>query len=90
MTKQEEIREGIDKIIKEWIRSNYPIGKETFCDLVKRIQVFEDSQDVVIKVERELPPIAVVSGDEWSLKQCRWTQEAMLKAGFVAVESLVG
>ena len=30
-----------------------------------------------------------MSGDEWSLKQCRWTQEAMLKAGYVVVESLM-
>ncbi len=55
MTKQEEIREGMEKLITQWIIKHYPIGTETFSNLVKRIQEFEDSQGVVIKVDRELP-----------------------------------
>jgi len=46
VTRQEEIREGMEELIKHWIIKNYPIGKETFSDLVKRIQAFEDSQGI--------------------------------------------
>jgi len=48
---REEIRTGIEKLIIRWTRDNYPIGKETFIDLVKHIQEFEDTQGVVIKVD---------------------------------------
>ncbi len=90
MTKQKEIREVLDTlccVAKAKDLSKSPTG---FDDEVSRAMLELQELGVVIKVERELPPIAVVSGDEWSLKQCRWTQEAMLEAGFVAVESLVG
>lgn len=53
MSQQDIIREGMEKLITQWIIKHYPIGSETFSDLVKRIQEFEDSQDVVIKVESE-------------------------------------
>ena len=53
MSRQEEIREGVTEIIKQWIIHNYPVGSETFADLTKHIQEFEDSQGVVIKVTEE-------------------------------------
>ena len=55
MSKRKDIRKGMEQIIKEWIIHNYPIGSEMFSDLVKRIQEFESSEGVVIRVERELP-----------------------------------
>ena len=51
MSRQEEIREGVTEIIKQWIIHNYPVGSETFADLTKHIQEFEDSQGVVIRAD---------------------------------------
>lgn len=96
MTKQKEIREGMEGVIKEWIISNYPIGRETFFDLVKRIQEFEDSQGVVVKVDRELPENKWPLGYYHTFAHLELAHDAvleaqqdMLKAGYVAVEPLV-
>ncbi len=103
MTKQEEIREGITEIIKQWIISNYPCGSETFADLTVRIQKYEVSQGVRIAVDRELPknPIKVtnafwLSETELNARQLesdcfmKVIQDGMLSAGYVATEPLIG
>ena len=90
MNKQEKIREGVEELIKHWIRKNYLIGKGTFPDLVKRIQAFEDSQGVVIKVDGELP-LKPESYDNYYAEWQRYDegQEDLLKAGCGFFEPLI-
>jgi len=63
--------------------------------LVKRIQERENSQGVVIKVERELPPQEFFGDKYWEAYHPspkfveQKTKESMLKAGYVAVEPLL-
>lgn len=97
MTKQEEIREGTEKIIKEWIISNYPMGSETFSDLVRKIQGFEVSQGVVIKVDggnkncRGCVGTGMIGGAGINdcCPDCNGTGKVFC-VGYVATESLVG
>jgi len=52
MTKQEEIKEGMEAIVSDMVygvRAHF-----TSKEIVARLQKFESSQGVVIKVEREL------------------------------------
>ncbi len=91
MTKQEEIREGIDRIIQHWnpcaststdwtpLHGGLTVGQ----DLVNYLH----SQGVVIKVDRELPEPVGVEILVGAIIHA--TQQDMLKAGYVAVEPLV-
>lgn len=56
MTKQQEIREEITRVMERWTAHNYPIGSQTFSDLANQIFSYLHSRDVVIvDRERELP-----------------------------------
>ena len=80
MTKQEKMREGIAKLIND---APATLSNE---DLAFRIMGYEDSEGVVIKVNKELPDISYYSAYPEIIED---TQKDMLKAGYVAVESLV-
>ncbi len=87
MTKQEEVRDGLQKIVDGY-DSTLPIDKPCpHCEVVIKILNYLHSKGVVIKVDRELPPApwAVYRIDEIAGK----TQQSMLKAGYVAVEELI-
>ena len=77
MSKQEEIREGIDRTL--------------FALEAGEISVFEAKQKLsdlgcVLKVDRELPSIMTLFG---GLKHAGTYQREMLEAGYVAVEPLI-
>lgn len=105
MAKQEEIREGVLKlttlrgdveaIIGSWFLDHKEISKLAPL-ATKAIFKHLHSQDVVLKVERELP---VCFGDFRTVKNRRESdyatgfhdcKDAMLKAGYEAVEPLIG
>jgi len=115
MTKQEEIREGIAQRIWDFRRSVSGLqanneweglleggaAKRLTRAMAKEIMGYEDSQGVVIKVDRELPenPYELKAQQAWdindgnSVAYKRWygyrrCLEDM--AGYVAVEPLTG
>ena len=87
MTIQEKIREGIEKIIKEWVISNYPIGPEAFSDLVERIQEFEDSQGVVLRKDGHVE--FNLTGIPPTPTQMSEISKAYKEAGYEATEPLI-
>lgn len=86
MTKQEELREEmIDQL-----GLIFPISRDITTKATVELLKALHSQGVVIKVDRELPPL--ISRDmydkkeiEIAIKQAR----LMLRAGYVAVEPLI-
>ena len=104
MTKQEEIREGILKIIHFYNRGTTDANDAQLRD---KLISYLHSQGVVIKVDRELPenPIwatlekTVISGAgietreqiklEGAGSTYKIAQQEMLQAGYVAVEPLI-
>jgi len=94
MSKQEEIREGMEQIVSDMV---YGVGAHyTSGEIVAKLQEFEDSQGVVIKVERELPRNRWPSGYWATHAHFEPTHDAVeeaqddtLKAGFGAFLPLV-
>ena len=90
MDKREEIREGLEIEIDYILGLTPPKDRETRLALVKSfvigIQRFEDSQGVVIKVDRELPELGNHRGHNMCVEDA---QTDILKAGYVAVEPLI-
>ena len=93
MTKQEEIKGEIYRILYDVACSPYPERGGLLENRASQILAYLHSQGVVIKVERELPPRYFANR-----KKMPWvsdydveknTQEEMLKAGYVAVEPLI-
>ena len=85
MTKQEEIREGMEEIISDMV---YAVGAHfTSKEIVVKLQEYENSQDVVLKVESELP-FLLPKSDFFSDVVNR-TLEKLKQDGFTAYESLV-
>ncbi|KKM68514.1 hypothetical protein LCGC14_1460180 [marine sediment metagenome] len=93
MTKQDEIREGVEVIVgcfafnKPWCsltEAQQECARECSREIIKR----EASQGVVIKVERKLPDC---DNHVYGIlnEQGRVAQKQMLKAGYVAVEPLI-
>ena len=76
MTKQEEIREGIARIIVRELKLAMGFGvykeghwekmtpkeQQSYLHIAEEIQKFEDSQGVAIKVEGELPGVEFILG----------------------------
>ena len=105
MTKLAELKEGIDRIIRLWTNEDTRVGGRNTLELRKRIQEFEASQGIVIKVKRELPDKLMVNfylDPEFTMSSkagqsvaktagmaYSQSQQDMLKAGFVAVEPLI-
>lgn len=103
MTSREEIREGVDGVIKCW--NDTTVSSEWRplyggASLSQDIMLYLHSQGVVIKVDRELPENTtreVVPGDIKKSMLLRRVgdgyydkaQQDMLKAGYVAVKPLV-
>ena len=98
MTKQEEIREGV---ITNIAKACPDMLNVDIVALTDKILKDEDSQGVVIKVDRELPYSHYVDGIFNSKKKSEIkqntglnniyekAQQDMLEAGYVAVEPLV-
>lgn len=93
MTKQEEIREGMEKLVSEayW----YEGKRNIVVDIAKKMLLYLHSQGVVLKVDRELPETWRVTYSDpptpnkaYEYGQSDGKQD-MLKAGYVAVESLI-
>ena len=108
MTKQEKIREGVASLTRD--RFKQPAENagldwdENFNHyLASDILSYLHSQGVVIKVDRELPEIGIISGQYVSeidksdrywferpqLAAYRKSQQDMLGAGYAAVEPLI-
>lgn len=99
-TKQERIREGIAKKLalyaceNDWNKLS-PFRKQIYLDQALVIMEYENSQNVVIKVERELPKLLSLAGEASIEEKSAFVlgvenlKEEMLKAGYVAVESLI-
>lgn len=85
MTKQEEIREGIKPILIELRNMAIGLHKIDVEPYLKRIQEFEDSQGVVIKVDREL----TVGNVTLYSKAEIMALNIFAEAGYVAVEPLI-
>ena len=95
MTKQQEIREGIVSIAKQWFSNNgfayqtMPNDRSFEGDLLAYLH----SQGVVIKAEKELPEnnfiCNLVTGEKYQDAGYRNAQRDMLKAGYVVVEPLI-
>ena len=93
MTKQEEIREGLQAIIDGY-DSTLPIDDPCpHCKVVDGILTYLHARGVVLKVERELPPTYFANRKKmpWitdhDVEIC--AQQDMIKAGFTAVEPLI-
>ena len=99
MTKQEEIRLGLHRIIEQELLGSVPDR------LVKRAIEYLHSQGVVIKVDRELPEspdtdyvIArydgeIATAEDVALMHLNGIEKGkglLVKAGYVAVEPLIG
>lgn len=80
MTKQEEIKEGIADILEVWMT------RDLALETARTIMAKESYQGVVIKVERELPDTHTLLGNHVHATQAQYD---MLKAGYVATESLI-
>ncbi len=99
MTKQEKIREGIDRIVCEAHDPKIPYEEQSAplldwsWNVTWNILHYLDSQGVVIKVEKELPAV------HWSSDSPLYDKafgegiakgiSLALKAGLVTVESLI-
>ena len=100
MTKQVEIREGIMNLLgvkshlEDWPSGRMRIAdftEEQIIEITTDLLSFLHSHGVVIKVERELPGKEGVifsygTGDDGIWDE---SQEAMINAGYVAVEPLI-
>jgi len=87
MTKREEIREGIKRIVAVWEESD----GNTTRGIDDRILEYLHSQGVVIKVERELKMPEYWAG-EWYIDENgnkQTLEDAVGDAGYVAVEPLI-
>lgn len=98
MTRQEEIREGVEGILA--VLYNFHLNGDGYA---KKVIEYLDSEGIVIKVERELPIISLEeaakhdASEPWcsgnftdSLQEFgRKAQRSMLEAGYVAVEPLI-
>ena len=97
MTEQEGIREGILKRLNEFRwelqKPNALINLDTLTALqgafADQILKDEDSQGVVIKVDRELPQVEGNIGCPWLTPELAQGCCPLIKAGYVAVEPLV-
>lgn len=106
MTKQEEIREGVavklcnhDGFDWEWLKEQPHYKGSKDCEFYFRcaddILTYEDSQGVVIKVDRKLPENPHFNREDISdsgLGEMNGFDQAILmckKAGYVAVEPLI-
>ena len=94
MNEQVEIRKGVENIVQEY--SGFEIPE---WQLTEEIMTYLHSQGVVIKVDRELPPVG------WFWKNCKQQRNkpakiclecpfvdyktGKIKAGYVAVEPLI-
>ncbi len=105
MTKQEEpggeqlvpsvaevrraIREGIASLLEDFLDINGHFT-EDFDEGVRRIQEFEASQGVVLKVKRELPVIGYKGIISSVVQEIQYDeQDRMVKAGYEPVVSLL-
>ncbi len=91
MTKQQELREGIYRIIENWDGNRGLHRGDPFDRVVKEIQTFEASQGVVLKVNKKLPEYVVginVTDDsaKFISEEVQWDME---RAGWSATESLI-
>ena len=110
MTKQEEIREGLDNSICDACEEDVDKDdcRKSICAYASKLRdailKLEDSQGVVIKVDRELPEspdadylISQYEGEEATAEDVALMhfngiekgKRLMLRAGYVAVESLI-
>lgn len=92
--RREEIRGGMERILREELEremghSFAGLGAIACHRIVKKQQEFEDSQGVVIKVDRELPESQHTVKGEHEHGYYEYGQEDMLEAGYVAVEPLI-
>jgi len=92
MTRQEELREGITKLVADTALDNQWHLVEQIKDYdykrADQILSYLYSQGVVIKVDRELPEIPFLPRIR-QLEFGQIIQQDMLKAVFVAVEPLI-
>lgn len=89
MTKQEEIRKGIDRIL-----APYGLDDQQILTLNYQVRRYLYDEAVVLKVDRELPEVPMISyftGKKGTiiLSHYKDAQQDMLKAGYVAVEPLM-
>lgn len=84
MTKQNEIREGVADLIFEITHCRN--GEAEYCG--NRIFGYLYSQDMVLRVDGELPDTAIFKGDNMVRHTIDTAQKNMLKAGYVLVEPL--
>ena len=87
MSKQADIRAGIEMIIDKEINRGEAIGETWFHgDALSDLLSFLHSQGVVLKVDRELPELMFIKG--YGYLQKHSAQALLDKAGCVAVESI--
>lgn len=100
MTKQEEIRERAAKVIYgDWAIGSIPweklmeAEKKPWLETADRVLKDEDSQGVVVKVDRELPKLISLTGKASLPEKCAYalgvSDMAEKMAGCVAVEPLI-
>lgn len=88
MPTKEEIWEEIDRIILLWQNDDTRTGGQNPTRLRERIQEYEDSVGVVIKVDGELPKVYDDEHpDGFGLPS--WCTEAYKKAGYVKTKPLI-
>ena len=87
MTKQEEIREGVEKFVSEayW----YEGKKNVVESITNELLQYLHSQGVVLKVKRDLPECPYIKTRYPERKAWGWSRNALLDAGYVAVIPLI-
>ena len=89
MTKQEEIREGIDDLLKDVFRCFKRGEWIDTATVTRKIQEFESSKGVVIKVDRYFPK---KEAGQDNIQYCAGWYDCFhkaMEAGYVATEPLV-
>ena len=87
MTKQEEIDWGLRELIRKLTGEE---GTVFLYDASKKIRNYLQDNDVVVKVDRELPNSLCAGCSCYFVKDGRVNfQKELDKAGYVAVESLI-
>lgn len=92
--RDQELIEKTEHLIKNWIVSQYPIGKETFLDLATQIhslikEWLKEAGYVKLADDQSVPEIPLIDSRgfwTWSSRQCKEYQQDMLLGGWRKVE----
>ncbi len=95
MSKQaKSLQPNLDWKLRKWLGDWFMEDNPTqLCNASKELMQFLKNEGVVLKVNRELPPLPANSFEAYSVEavenKCLTTQNTMLEAGYVATIPLI-